>query len=694
MSNLSLLDLSENTFPISSTRGDFFIYNNNLYIVYVEQDKIIKIKTGSTTYIINDGSLGSDDFVIYDIYLYSNLLYICGSYGTNGFCLSYNLNLFSLGSFTTISDVDLISHIFVLNNNIHLLYRTASTLGLYASYSGSLSNIVILNNLTSQKNAYIRDYLYDGGNLYIFVQQEDDTTSYINLRVFYHSNYNATNNFDPSNSILLKTNNKHTLFSSISQINGSKYLFTIVEDFITDISSVQQNTLYSYNINTFISNPNHSNSLSLNGISIYGLESIEYNGLIYLFGFCYQGTYETPKYLVVLLESMNNWNPQYITKSSSMGYISTNHSVEIINYQNKVYLYLETRLLDPETQILGDTRVMISDFIFPETLLTISNGFISPLSLLSYESGTIFDFMDPELGIDVSCGIYYGEGQLDLGLLGLNGPRVSIQNATLDKKFIFGSISTSLKNSLNIYDNFVMILKVVDASSGQIIQNLNPNLMIDIYLDSSSGSIIRLKVNGDNAGSGTLVGQTVINGVTKYKYTSTLTKGNGAVRGNLFNPAGSVGSDPHITTIFGTKYDFHPSSRKTYTLFKSKDIKIKSHFTGFKTGVFYDKVNIELKNKEKLDIDFNKKKIKGESKLLKVIEDQPLTVKYKNLTNDKSVGDYFEPKKLTKILYQGKNPMEMYVDFKTRYVHFRFPETLPPVNEISGLIVKEANRLE
>ena len=698
MPNLSLLDLSENPLQIDSTRGNFFTYNNNLYIIYVEQDKKIRIKTGTNVNDIYDGTSSSEIFIVYDCYLDGTILYVAGKYGDHGFYLSYSM-INSNISFTQISTVDLISHIFVINSKIHLLHRTQSSIGLSVSYQESLTTVSILSDLTAQKNGYVKDYLYDNGILYIFVQQEDDTTSYINLRVFYHQSYNATTNFNPSNSILLKTSNKNTLFSSISIISGVNCLLTIVEDYITDLSTIEQNTLFVYNMSNFITNPNYSNSLSLSGISIYSLKSIEYNNLNHLFGFCYEGSYENIKYLVVPLENNNiSLNTQFLTKSSTMGYISTNGSVEILSFQNKVYVYLETRPIEtsqtiPPTQIIGTTRAMISNFSYLDNVNTIVNGFISQ-DILNLPSGSIFDFIDPQLDVDISCGIYYGEGQLDLGEIGATGPRVSVQNAPLPVKFIFGSISNAQKIGLSIDDDFAMILKVVDSSSGQVLTNLSPSLMIDIYLDISSGTVVRLKANGYDAGQGTFEEEQVINGVTKYKYTSTLTKGNGAVTGNLSTPSASAGSDPHITTIFGTKYDFHPSTRKTYTLFQSKDIKVNSHFTGFKSGVFYDKVMIELKNKEKVDIDFNKKKIKGGSKLLQILEDQPLGVKYQNNTYDKTVGDFFEPKKMTKILFQGKNPMEMFIDFKTRYVHFRFPTTLPPVNQMSGLIVNEATRLE
>jgi hypothetical protein len=697
--NLSLLDLSENPFDIASTRGNFFTYNNNLYIVYVEQDKKIRIKTGLSATDIYDGSASADKFVIYDVYLDSNTLYVAGNYGNQGFYLTFDMTNSSRTSFTLIPSIDLISHIFVINSKVHYIHRTNTSIGLSVSSAETISTVTILSDLTAQKNAYVKDYLYDAGKLFLFVQQEDDTTSYLNLRVFYDASYNAISSFNNTNSILLKTVNKHTLFSSISLMNGLNCLLTIVEDSITDLSDVQQNSLYIHNMNNFISSSGeYSDYISLSGVSILALKNIEYQGLNHLFGFCYQESYENAKYLVVPLENNFSSSPPFTTKSSSMGYISTNNSVEILLFENKVYVYLETRPV--ETSVIGTTRAMISDFSYREIVNTIIDGFISDQSILNFSSGSVFDFKDPALVVDISCAIYFGQAILPLGQLDVSGPQVSIQNASPNMKFIFASISDEMKNTtLGLTnENFVVILKVVDASSGQVFTDVN--LTVDFYLDTSGGSILTLRANDGtgyvNAGQGTYEGPVPINGVTKYKYTANLTKGNGDVAGILSTPSASSGSDPHITTIFGNKYDFHPSTRKNYTLFQSKDIKVNSHFTGFKSGVFYDKVTIELKNKEKLDIDFNKKKIKcqGCSKYLKVIEDQPLAIKYQNFTSDKSVGEFFDPKKLTKIEYKGKNPMEMFVDFKTRYVHFRFPDTLPPIHEMNGLIVKEATRLD
>ena len=122
-------------------------------------------------------------------------------------------------------------------------------------------------------------------------------------------------------------------------------------------------------------------------------------------------------------------------------------------------------------------------------------------------------------------------------------------------------------------------------------------------------------------------------------------------------------------------------------------MKVSSHFTGLKSGVYYDKVMIDLPNKQQVKVDFHSKQIKGKSSFVSLSEES-LPIQYKNHTSDKSVGKMFEPKKMTKLSVAGKNPVDLFVDFNTRYVHFRFPDTLPVPSEMSGLIVEPATRLD
>lgn len=150
------------------------------------------------------------------------------------------------------------------------------------------------------------------------------------------------------------------------------------------------------------------------------------------------------------------------------------------------------------------------------------------------------------------------------------------------------------------------------------------------------------------------------------------------------SPQASMGSDPHIYPLFSKPFDMlQLSTRKWYSMFEMGPLKISAKFVGLKSGVFFHKVKVDSKEK-KIEIDFNKKMIKGE----KVSNVSKLAMKYKNTTFDKTHGDYLNTDKLKLIPIDDINyPLSLYVDFKTRYLHFFFDDKIPSSLECSGLIV-------
>jgi hypothetical protein len=335
---------------------------------------------------------------------------------------------------------------------------------------------------------------------------------------------------------------------------------------------------------------------------------------------------------------------------------------EVFDYETKSSYYIRVRSTDQDGEsVEKQFTITVNNVSEATTTIVITDGKV-PSSILSLSSESSFSFTDPQTTYTQSAKIFTGTGSdLPLGNLTDSGPQVKILSASSSYKFIFSSYSTSTQQIIGgtiATKDFAFVLKVVDLSEN-VKGVLSPPLNIEIYLDSSGGTIVNLDVDGQPAGSGTLnrdkVGE-------KYKYSCTLTRGDGAVTGSLSTPTPSSGSDPHITTIFGKKYDFHPSTRRNYTLYKSKEIKVTSHFTGFKQGVFYDKVMIDLPNKEKMEVDFNKSKIKGKSSQVSVCE-QSLPIKYKNHTYNKSVGNEFKPKSLTKL----SCPRIIWIDCRRSY---------------------------
>ena len=333
----------------------------------------------------------------------------------------------------------------------------------------------------------------------------------------------------------------------------------------------------------------------------------------------------------------------------------------------------------------------------------ISNGQVSS-SVLSLDSTTSFNFTDASFNITIPSNIFGGTGSnLNLSQdLTAPGTQIKVTKFPANYKFIFAQIDQTTKATISALTSFDFgfVLKVVDLS-GTVISTINNDIVnLEIYIDQSGNASfdtknkIDLYVDGDlGKPAGTFTKQT--SGIAgKYKYSGSLLRGDGGLGGLGGVVAASSGSDPHITTLSGIKYDFHPSTRRNYTLYQSKEVKVSSHFTGYKSGVFYDKVMIDFPNKEKMEVDFNKQRIKGKSSFVSIVEQESIPLKYKNHTHNKSVGKEFKPKSLTKVSVQGKNPLDMYIDYQTRYVHFRFPDTLPATEEISGLIVEPATRLD
>jgi hypothetical protein len=152
-------------------------------------------------------------------------------------------------------------------------------------------------------------------------------------------------------------------------------------------------------------------------------------------------------------------------------------------------------------------------------------------------------------------------------------------------------------------------------------------------------------------------------------------------------PNAAGGGDPHIYPLYSKKFDMlRASTSKWYSFLKMKDFDMKVKFVGLKSGVFFHKIMI--KNREKnLDIDFNRKKIKGDL-LDNQIQRGNLDIEYNNHVVDKKYPKKFHSKKMDILQFHKLNyPLSLYIDMDFRYVHFRFEDKIPSQEECSGLIV-------
>jgi hypothetical protein len=145
---------------------------------------------------------------------------------------------------------------------------------------------------------------------------------------------------------------------------------------------------------------------------------------------------------------------------------------------------------------------------------------------------------------------------------------------------------------------------------------------------------------------------------------------------DLFVLTASIGSDPHVYTIFGSKYDLEPSVRKWYNIFRYEKLEINGHFSPIGKGLFFNKVNIKRKD-DIIKINFNKKSINNE------VKKKWIDVKYKD------DGIIIENRRILDLIkIEDKDiEMEIYIDFHTRYLHFRI-KNIKNKDNCRGLIVE------
>lgn len=337
MPELTEISYSETPLGVQSSQGKLFTYDNNLYNLYCEGNNI-KIKNQNNINIVYNGSY---TFQIYDSYIDNNILWICGTYGYDGFYLSYSLSSNSILSFVTINYIRYISHIFIIQNRLHYIYITNTSIILVsvADSESSISTVIYTN--WGNKNPFISGYKYYKGTLSFFIQEEQDTneSNYLCLKVLYQDIYLATESFVPE-IITLSKNTANIIFSGIYTINKVDYLITIEEDYIQSFDSVQNNIIRLYTFDNLRTSQTNF-SFSLNDISIYKLSHIYYLSKNYLIGFCYQSDYENIKYLwIELNDQLQPINQLIIT--SNVGYLSINGLVNSIVYNKHLFLNVQT----------------------------------------------------------------------------------------------------------------------------------------------------------------------------------------------------------------------------------------------------------------------------------------------------------------------------------------------------------------
>lgn len=264
-----------------------------------------------------------------------------------------------------------------------------------------------------------------------------------------------------------------------------------------------------------------------------------------------------------------------------------------------------------------------------------------------------------------------------LEVAGAEGKLVRLKNPNQNFNYLFSNIPPVRQNGVMSF-----AFKALDPSSDEF--STSGPFEIEVELPTlSSRTFIRLIREDDNT---EISGGLIPSESSPSIYTIVLQSNSvyTVVDSGSLIVSGGVGSDPHITTIFGEKYDLKKQSRYMrggISLLKTPMGEIRGGVTGLRNGEFLSAVDVYVSGGKKvLGINFEKKKSKYTGCGVRRVD-----VSDNNITNiDKS------NKQTEMFLVEGlwEGGVYLMVNYQHRYVCPIFNKTPKPEDGFTGALVK------
>lgn len=674
--------------PTSSTIGKLFTYSSNKYSIFTQNENIIIHNIDLSQ---NYSYSHTSNLKINDVFLKQNELHFCGK------------NLSDNTGFHAFTDMTYPSNMTVQNNSnvaesnsIFFISDIKYVISTTSSYEIILSkvatNIPVYNDIYASSRGY---YIHDD-MIYIFVEVFNETYNVYHTKIFTISSSNTVTLITPFQDL-----SKNILYQDCILINNIPTIIYISQETISTLTlpstfTLSPNTIYLSRLDT----PGQiEKTLSIPNYFIDCLTGIEnQNNTSYLVGYAYNSSGIILNYISILVDSSGNLDLSMEGKGyhieapkTNNDYLMPMNKVECIKDGEDIYILTEV-----QGAINQISRMMISKFIYP----TKQNVFSS------IQSNDTIQIVD-EYGITREVVTFKADPTGIVDIPSLSNMDMKYTDISSDMVILFSLQSvpnTQMMNGSSMTNIYSYYIKYFDTLGNPYPIGVDSPLSFTITLDKSIQTYQELYIFDKDPSSGQYVlldSDEAEDKGSYYEYVFNIThNGDQVISGNQpfsnggggggNGGGGAIGSDPHVYTLFGKRYDLKaPSSRKWYRLYKCKDLDIQGHFTGLKKGIFFDNVKIKYKN-EDVFIDFNHKKIKNKCSKIDIKDGEQLKgLEYINTTDNKKYGNTFHPKKLTKIeIPDPKYKLNLYIDFMTRYIHFRFPDQMPTEEECEGLLAR------
>lgn len=663
----------------STTIGKMFSYSSYKYSIYTQDKNIIIYNIDlSQNYTYSHSS----DLKINDIFVKEDELYFCGKDLSHNTGIQGTTSLLNPQNITIQDIINVIecNFIFFKSDIKYIISTTEDYEIVLTEFSTPLNTSILYDDIyTTPKGYYIYNDL-----IYVFIEIFNETYNVYHTKIItIDSNDNITV-ITPFQDL-----SKNILYQDIILVNNIPNIVYISQDTITSFPFTA-NTIYLSRLDT----PGQiGKTLSIPNYFVDCLTGIEnQNNTNYLIGYAYNSLGTVLNYISILVDSSGNLDLSmegrgyHIEQPNTNNYLMPRNKVESIKDENDVYILTETQ--GTSNQI---SRLMITKLIYPSKEAVFS-------VIQNNDTMRILD----EYGIDREVIAFKPDITGIVSIPSLNNMSMNYTDVSSGMIVLFSTQSvpnTQMINGVTMTNLYSYYIKYFDTNGNPYPIGINDPLTFTVTLDKSIQGYQELKIFDKDP----ITNQYVLldsdeaqDKGTYYEYVFNIThNGDQVVSGNQpftngggggNGGGGAIGSDPHVYTLFGKRYDLkRPSSRKWYTIFKYKDLDIQGHFTGLKKGIFFDNVKIKYKN-EDVSIDFNHRKIKNKCSKIEIEDGIELEgLKYNNVTDNKKFEKTFIPRKMTKI--EIPNGLNLYVDFMTRYLHFRFPEQIPKEEECKGLLV-------
>lgn len=672
----------------SSTIGKIFSYSSHKYSIYTQDRNIIIYNIDLSQNHIYSHSY---DLKINDVFLKQDELYFCGKDLSNNTGFQGVTSLLNPQNVTIQDIINVIecNFIFFKSDIKYIISTTEDYEIVLTEFSTPLNTNILYDDIyTSPKGYYIYNDL-----IYVFIEIFNETYNVYHTKII---TIDSNDNIIPITPF--QDLSKNILYQDIILINNIPTIVYISQDTITSFP-LTANTIYLSRLDT----PGQiEKTLSIPNYFIDCLTGIQnQNNTNYLIGYAYNSSGTILNYISIHIDSSGNLDLSmegkgyHIEQPNTNDYLMPRNKVESIKDENDVYIL--TEIQGTLSQI---SRLMITKLIYPSKEAVFS----------VIQNNDTIQILD-EYGIEREVIAFRPDitGIVDIPSLNNMDMRYTDVSSGMIVLFSTQSVpNTQMVNGVTMTNLYSYYIKYFDTNGNAYPIGINDPLTFTVTLDKSIQGYQELKIFDKDPITNQYVlldSDTAEDKGTYYEYVFNIThngdqvisgnqpfpNGNGGNNGGGNNGGGgAIGSDPHVYTLFGKRYDLkNPSSRKWYTIFKCKDLDIQGHFTGIKKGIFFDNVKIKYKN-EDISIDFNHKRIKNKCSTIELENGVELEgLRYNNITDNKKFGKTFIPRKMTKIqIPDSKHTLNLYVDFMTRYLHFRFPDEMPKEEECEGLLVR------